>query len=149
MNQDLKGVTRKSLREYVHDSIVNRMAAKDMTVAVLASWSGITVNRVANIVLEAHNPTVDEAFMLFTALGIPLDHLVEHAKGLPFLPPPKEYFCDKCRMTFPVGEKRYAVREFTQCSVPGCKQRFWHGYKRYPFCAVVGIDPKDLGGVAA
>ena len=84
MNQNFKDSTRASIRKYVHDQIVNGMAAKGMTIEVLASWSGITVNRTADIVLEAHNPTVDEAFMLFTALGIPLDHLVDYVTKLPY-----------------------------------------------------------------
>lgn len=79
-----KDSTRKSIRVYIHDAIVNRMAAKDMTIEVLASWSGITVNRAADIVLESANPTFDEVAMMFTALGIPLDRLVEHVKGLPY-----------------------------------------------------------------
>lgn len=84
MTPTFKDSTRKSIREYVHDSIVNRMAAKGMTIDVLASWSGITVNRVSDIVLEAHNPTFDELAMMFTALGLPLDYLVEHVKAMPW-----------------------------------------------------------------
>ncbi len=84
MTQPFKDSTRATIRKYVHDQIVNGMAAKNMTIEVLASWSGLNTNRVADIVLEAYNPTVDEAFMLFTALGIPLDHLVEYVTKLPY-----------------------------------------------------------------
>lgn len=84
MNQNFKDSTRATIRKYVHDQIVNGLAAKNMTIDVLASWSGLNINRTADIVLEAHNPTVDEAFMMFTALGIPLDHLVEYVTKLPY-----------------------------------------------------------------
>lgn len=84
MSPTFKDLTRKSIRTYVHDSIVNRMAAKGMTIDVLASWSGMNTNRTADIVLEAANPTFDEVAMMFTALGIPLDHLTEHVKALSY-----------------------------------------------------------------
>jgi len=84
MPPTFKELTRKSIRDYVHESIVNRMNAKGMTIDVLASWSGMNTNRTADIVLEAANPTFDEVAMMFTALNIPLDHLTAHVKALPY-----------------------------------------------------------------
>lgn len=84
MELNFKDSTRASIRKYVHDSIVNRMKSKNITIDVLASWAGITVNRAADIVLESANPTFDEVCMIFTALGLPLDYLVEHVNALPY-----------------------------------------------------------------
>ncbi|MCK5445109.1 MAG: hypothetical protein KAI73_05750 [Rhodospirillaceae bacterium] len=143
MNQDLKDATRKSLREYVRKTIDDAVAAKGMAPEILAVRSGMNLGRTIDILFNNFPPTLDETFMMFTALGLSLDDLVEYAKRLPFAPPPAEYFCGKCRVNFPVKPRRSINSTFTRCSVPGCKQRFWHGWAAGDF-VTVGIDPKDL-----
>ena len=124
-----------------------------MAPEVLAAHSGVDLFRVVGILFNSQVPEIDEAFMMFTALEIPLGDLVEHAKCPPFLPPPKEYFCGKCRMTFPVREKWGA--ESTMCSVPDCRVRFWHGSTTrivdgiQKGIATIGVTPEDAVSLRA
>ena len=65
----------------------------------------------------------------------------------------EKHNCLRCRMIFRVGLPRRntsANREasWTRCSVPGCGQRFWHGFQSSGK-VLCGIAPQDLPDRAA
>lgn len=84
MELNFKDNTSASIRRYVHKTIDEAMAKQGMTPEVLADHSGVKLRRVVEIVYNNRTPEIDEAYMMFAALGIPLDHLTEHVKALPY-----------------------------------------------------------------
>lgn len=84
MTPTFKDSTRKSIREYVLSEMEKAKAAKNMSPEVLAAHSGVDLDSVVAILFNKAPPEFDEACMMFTALGLPLDYLIEHVKAMPW-----------------------------------------------------------------